>query len=219
MASKKIKIIWGVVISVAAIQVTLGNGCSGPLTGFDASSTSAGTNADTSGGTVAPSSSYEVIPGAKTVSLLYANQILDQMTACVGVTSPSDATIKMFTDKKGAVSTYGTPDSMNPAMMMSVISIAGEVCNDLINQEIAAGSRIFKGVDLKSNQLPADGDLRAGITRLALSCWNRQEDNEEQRVLLDLIYQNVANGEQSAARKSALLACTSVLSSLDSLLN
>ncbi|MGZ6398780.1 MAG: hypothetical protein ACXWRZ_13560 [Bdellovibrio sp.] len=215
---KKVKIILLIMASITAILVTVGNGCSLKMQGFELLPSSGNNDIQVQSSTQAVPP-YPIIPGAKTVSVAYANQILDQMTSCVGVKSPSDMTVKMFTDKKGAVSTYGTPESMNPAMMMAVVSIAGEVCNDLIAQELSTGTRIFKDMDLKSSQLPSDSALRSSVTRLALSCWSRHEQTEEQSSILDMVYKNVANGDVNAARVSALMVCTSILSSLDSLLN
>ncbi|MEN0059950.1 MAG: hypothetical protein AAGB31_14010 [Bdellovibrio sp.] len=217
MANKKIVGISATVVVLGTVLVTMGNGCSGQFGAFEVLPGLAdqGSNSATDTGSL----DSEVIPGAKTVSLVYANQILDQLTSCAGVLSPSDSTVKMFEEKKGAVSTYGTADSVNPAMMMAVISIAGEVCNDLINQEIQSGGRIFKDMNLSGNALPADGVLRGAISRLALSCWNRHEENDEQTAMLDMIYNSIGNSENGAGRKSALMVCTSMLSSLDSLLN
>lgn len=214
MANKKIIGIGSAIVILGTILVTLGNGCSGQMGGFEALQ-----DLSNGGNSSSTSLDSDVIPGAKTVSMVYSNQVLDQLSSCVGVVNPSDASRKMFQEKKGSISTYGTADSMNPAMMMGIISIAGEVCNDLINQEITGGGRIFKDIDLKASSLPTDASLRNAISRLALSCWNRNEENTEQQILLDMVYNNVTASEQGASRKSALMVCTSMLSSLDSLLN
>jgi hypothetical protein len=44
-------------------------------------------------------------------------------------------------------------------------------------------------------------------------------DSQERQIVMDLVYQNVTANEAQASKKSALLMCTSMLSSLDSLLN
>ncbi len=161
----------------------------------------------------------KVIPGTKTVSLVYSKQVLDQMTACLGVKTPSDQTIAMYGQKKGAISTYGTANTITSPMMMAVVSIAGEVCNDLLNQESTGPLRLFKDFNFQSTNLPDNGALRSAISRLSLSCWQRPVEAAETELLVDLAFKSVKNGEAKASRKSALLLCTSMLSSLDSLLN
>ena len=104
-------------------------------------------------------------------------------------------------------------------MMMAITSIAGEVCNDLINQELASGGRIFQGIDLAGNSLPGNSLLSESVTRLSLSCWQRYETDLERQSLIEMINSTVSNNETQPARKSALLICTAMLSSLDALLN
>lgn len=224
MANKKMIGIWGTIVILGSILVTLGNGCNGRMGGFEALGTSlvggsSGGSSSGTSGTLSGDLSSDIIPGAKTVSLVYSNQVLEQLSTCSGVQSVSDATVRMFEAKKGAISTYGTADTVNSAMMMAVISIAGEVCNDLINQEISAGGRIFSDVNLAANALPTDAALKGAVSRLALSCWNRRETSQEQQVILDMVYKTIGSADAGAARKSALMVCTSMLSSLDSLLN
>ena len=104
-------------------------------------------------------------------------------------------------------------------MMMAVTRIAGEICNDLINQEVKTVARIFSGFDMSSNNLPNTSLISDSISRMALSCWQRRETSVERELVLNMVQASVVATENSAARKSALLVCTSMLSSLDSLLN
>lgn len=214
LTRKSVNVI-SLIISVGTIVAVMGNGCSGDFKANQWNEAST-VNPDTGN---SPSSDMEIIPGTKTVSVLYANQALDQLASCAGVVKPSDATVKMYESKKGAISVYGVANTVNAAMMMSVISVAGEVCNDLIQQEITSGTRIFKDINLSDSTLAADSLLTAAAQRLALSCWSRPMDSQERQIVMDLVYQNVTANEAQASKKSALLMCTSMLSSLDSLLN
>lgn len=209
------KMVWiGATISmIGSILVFMGNGCSGAFVPKDLSDNSTNTSNSAS------SEDDDFIPGAKTASVVYANQVLEHLTGCAGVTTPSTGTLSVYENKKGAISVTGAANTVTSPMMMAITSIAGEVCNDLINQESGATKRIFKNFDMTASRLPADADMKDAVTRLALSCWQRQDDNTERQVLLDSIYNSVGATEAMASRKSALMACTSVLSSLDALKN
>lgn len=161
----------------------------------------------------------EVLPGARTVSLVYSKQVLDQLSSCAGLASPSDRTIAMYEQKQGAVSTYGYANTVTSPMMMAVTSIAGEICNDLVAQELVAGPRLFVGYNLAAAVVPNSSQLADSISRIALSCWQRNENSSERQVLLDMVNSSVMENETMASRKSALMICTAMLSSLDALLN
>lgn len=213
----KAKIMISVITSVVAVIVFFGNGCGRGF--FPVNQKDQAPTVDTTTTQSDTASNTDVIPGAKTVSVVYSKQALDQLSSCAGVEVPSDATINMYESKKGAISVYGTAETITSPMMMAVVSVSGELCNDLINQERSPDKqRIFKGWDFTSNTLPSAGMIDASITRLALSCWDRQEYSAERTVVQDVVY-SVTNGEAKASEKAALMLCTTMLSSLNSLLN
>lgn len=216
MTRNKRLVIFTVIAVVGIATLSIGNGCSQQYATRAISSdlASAATPATSTG-----SSNIDVIPGARTVSLVYSKQVLDQLSSCTGVALPSDKTTAMYEQKQGAVSMYGYVNTVTSPMMMAVTSIAGEVCNDLINQEAATGRRLFVGFDFMASALPNNAQLADSVSRMALSCWQRNETNLEREVLLDLVNSTVASNEALGGRKSALLICTAMLSSLDSLLN
>lgn len=161
----------------------------------------------------------DYIPGKLHVGTVYSKQVLDQFTHCAGVEFPSDDTIRMYDAKKGAISEFGNADTITSPMFMAIMSIAGEVCSDLIQQEIKAGARarIFKGWNLAGGTLPSTSDVNESITRLANSCWSRTETSDERMNFQDVAF-SVTAGEVGAAKKSALILCTGMLSSLDSIM-
>jgi len=211
---KNRKLIWiaATISLIGSILVFMGNGCSGQFTPKNFKNAS-----ETGLNSANDADMDDIIPGAKTASLAYANQIIDHLASCAGVQTPSDATMLVYENKKGAISVYGAANTVTSPMMMSVASVAGEICNDLIQQEISR-PRIFKNFDLTSNALPNQNDVKDAITRLALSCWQRQDTDAERNMLIDAV--NSLSTEPSlATKKSALLVCTSMLSSLDALTN
>lgn len=206
------------ILSLTAVSLVIfGNGCSEG--GFvPKESSSSGTQID--GSLQCKSATdIEVIPGAKTASVVGSLEVLKQLTNCVGLETYSDATKKVYDDKKGSISTYGTANSITPPMMMAITSIAGEVCADVIDKEIAQGGRIFSGIDLSSSSLPSNSQLGNAISNLALSCWRGNETSDEKALLLDMVNSSVGVSEAGASKKAALLLCTAMLSSLDALLN
>ena len=213
MITRNIKILVAVASSITAVLLTVGNGCSKRADMTTQSSTAPGGNSTSSSG-----SGSDFIAGVKSVSVVYQKQMLDQLTSCAGVESPSDATLIMYESKKGAISTYGSATSVTPPMMMAVTNIAGEICNDLIAQEKVAGkTRMFVNYGLGSTNVPQGVGLSDAVARLSLSCWQKMPTMAETNAIVDLV-STVASGA-GAADKSALLVCTSVLSSLYSLLN
>lgn len=219
---KAMPIIVTTVTITLGILIGVGNGCGRLSSGdYSASSTSTPTQpADSSTTTTGSGSDITVIPGARTVSMVYSKQVLDQLSACSGLALPSEKTLTMYEQKKGAISTYGTANTVTSPMMMAVTSIAGEICNDLIDQEVvSAQPRLFSGFNMAANVLPNNSELSDTISKLAVSCWQRNENSSERQLLLDMVSSSVGVNEALAARKSALLLCTSMLSSLDALLN
>lgn len=218
MNRRKFLSIVSVVSLVGGILVFMGNGCGGQFqtsegdgVNFSADSIPADPNSGSS-------ADEDFVAGQKTASVIYSQQALDQLAACLGVEVPSDSTVRMYESKRGQISVYGSAETITSPMMMGVVSTAGELCKDLIDQENATGQRIFKGWDLSSNNVPATGILNESITRIALSCWERPETSTEREILLDAA-NSISNGEASASSKTALIVCTSMLASLKSLLN
>ena len=202
---------------IVGATLSIGNGCSKQYLSKSGSIIDAASSVLPASS--APGSDVEVLPGARTASLVYSKQVLDQLSSCAGLASPSDKTIAMYQTKQGAISTYGYVNTVTSPMMMAVTSIAGEICNDLVAQEVTNGPRLFVGYNFRDAVLPNSTQLSDSISRIALSCWQRRENESEKQVLLDMITSSVGVAEPMGGQKSALMICTAMLSSLDSLLN
>lgn len=225
MKTKHIKIIIGSAVALTALLITVGNGCSkrAELTNMSSTSNSAANVFDPDGQNTSSSVSNDIIPGAKTASVVYAKQALDQLTSCAGVRKPSDDTIRMYNSKEGSISAVGDFNSVTAPMLVAVTNISGEICDDLIDQEVAdqAGGRsprIFQGFNMTSTALPSQADVDQAIARLAQSCWQKQESVAERDQIRDMLT-SIPAGSTLAQRRQALLLCTAVLSSLKSLTN
>jgi hypothetical protein len=218
MMNRNKKIIIIAVISVVGVAtLSIGNGCSQQYANFGSSNGNSAAGVGPGGSN--PSTDVTVIPGARTVSLAYSKQVLDQLSSCAGLAAPSDKTIAMYQQKQGAISMYGYVNTVTSPMLMAETSIAGEICNDLINQEMTSGPRLFIGYNFAANTVPDANMLGDSISRIALSCWQRNETSTERQLILDMIGSSVGAAEATASKKSALMICTAMLSSLDAMLN
>lgn len=218
---KKMKL-FSMIGAIGAAMVFIGHGCS-EFSGRNSSGSGG------SGSATNDNQDFEIIPGERTVSTVYAKQVLDNMTSCSGIGTPSVATIQEWTQRLGTISEYGYATSVSGPMMMGIVAIAGEICNDLISLETpkADSARIiFDGVDFtRGPSSVSNGTLRLVITRLARSCWQREDDSnpgpEGQTSETDLIINGfndiVAEGSgdtPAQTRNSMLAVCTGMLSSL-----
>lgn len=162
----------------------------------------------------------EVIAGAKTASLVGTTNIVHHYAACTGLETVSQLTQGVYDDKKSSIGTYGAVTSITAPYLMAVHSIAGEVCNDVIDQEIATGSRIFAGWNLAGNGVPSNAQLADAATNLSLSCWQDYEISQEEKdIVINSIVQSIGSSEAGGSRKAAVMLCTSMLASLNALLN
>ncbi|MCB0422800.1 MAG: hypothetical protein KDD61_17500, partial [Bdellovibrionales bacterium] len=119
---KKYLSIISLITVLAATSSIFGNGCQGP---GDVAGNSAGLNSEATDG------GFDAIPGERTASTVYANQILSNMVSCAGIGAESVQTRQEWEDRKGTLSEDGFATNLTAPMLMGVTAIAGEVCNDL----------------------------------------------------------------------------------------
>lgn len=198
--------------------IIFGNGCSEG--GFYPEANNSQDLSSTLNATCKDPNVIDVIPGAKTAALVGATNILQHYAACTGLTVVSSATSGVYDAKVGSVSTYGAVNSVTGPMMMAAHSIAGEVCNDVIDQELASGVRIFAGWNLSASVLPGQDQLSTAMDNMALSCYQNYEVSaEEKSILIGEITSSVGSTEVNASRKAAVMLCTSMLASLNAMMN
>jgi hypothetical protein len=226
MTAKHIKITIAASASLIAILITVGNGCS-KRADYSSTSSSSGSNNvfEADGNESATRPSNDLILGAKTASVVYAKQALDQLTSCAGVRAVSDDTIRMYDSKEGSISAYGDFNSVTAPMLVAITNISGEVCDDLIDQEVrldatGTNARIFRGIRMVNSDVRSDSGLYVeAIQKLALSCWHKQASNQEITEIVALLDTVPMTANAASNRRKSLLLCTAVISSLKSLMN
>ncbi len=215
--------IFSVVIGLFMTMVFVGHGCSDLLGRSSNKDTAA------SGPASDENQDFDVIPGERTVSTVYAKQILDNMTSCSGIGTPSVSTVQEWTQRLGTISEYGYATSISGPMMMGIVAIAGEICNDLVSLETPKPDVqriIFDGIDFtRGPSSVSSGAIRLVVNRLARSCWQRDnvtslgpQGEPSETDVIDTAYRDIVQagtGDTPAQTRAGMLAvCTGMLSSL-----
>lgn len=206
---------WGSIVFILfvslSIGIGLGQGCSRP---FQSSKNTSGNNSSEL--TNSQQTNSEVNPNLDSLSLVYNKQVLDHFVSCSGVGLPSDETLSTWESKRGAISIDGTILTITAPMLMSVTTIASDVCRDLIDQE-KISPRLFQGVDWSNPTLASDGAMNSAVKGLALSCWQRHEDDIERQLLVETIKSQFSAAPVDNSH-AFLFMCTAMLSSLDAII-
>jgi hypothetical protein len=200
-----------IIVSGALIIVGLGQGC-GKFTVMGDSSDSAQNSNSAEG------DDPGIKPNTQTIGLVYGKMALDQLTSCLGSGIPSDRTLAMYSSKESTLSETGSVATLTAPGLMAFASVAGEVCEDLLKNE-ANAPRMFIGFGFGQSSLPNQGALQDAMRRLALSCWSREEEQEE----ADIVMSSVNSAFQGATGPStphdaALFMCTSMAAALESMM-
>jgi hypothetical protein len=120
--------------------------------------------------------------------------------------------------KHSTLSETGSVATLTAPGLMAYASVAGEVCEDLLKNELNA-PRMFIGFGFGQSSLPNQGALQDAMRRLALSCWSREEDAEEADIVMSSVnsaFQG-ANGP-TTPHDAALFMCTSMAAALESMM-
>jgi hypothetical protein len=153
----------------------------------------------------------------RSVGITPFDKVLTAMASATGVV-PSAPTAAFVTQNQTSFSLNGEVGEITSGMWMSVTTLAGHVCRDLYDQELArpaAERRYYGGV-----ALGAGGPFTARdevIRRLALGAWGRLPMAAEQAEFQNALSAGgLAGGTLSATqtRDALLVLCTGTLASL-----
>lgn len=161
------------------------------------------------------------IPNTKTASVQRASRVLDQMVSCLGTGAPSNNARNAWNTNRGTISEEGLANSMTQPMAKTLVTVASEVCEDLMDQERGLASdqrRIFIEIDFNSGDV-SRGDLVLASKRIARSCWGRNATDDEINLVVNDIVDSFSssnddrNDDGNATRRKAVYMCTAMASS------
>ncbi len=181
-------------------------------------------NFNSDGGQVASSATTEALngdivplPNTKTSSVIRASRVLDNLVSCLGTIEPSTASRQEWSRNRGTISEEGLANTISQPMVKSMVGIAAQVCNDLLQKEIATNPnerRIFPDVDLDNGGFGTN-QLTLVSRRLARSCWGRNPTDDEITTITRDVAATFSGDEdnRTATRNKAIYLCTSMASS------
>ncbi|MEK7357204.1 MAG: hypothetical protein AAB250_12195 [Bdellovibrionota bacterium] len=156
---------------------------------------------------------------SKTVGISYSENTFSSMQNQTGVTAPSTNTRNAVTAQFTKLPETGRSDSVTAPMWVSITTVAGELCTDLVTQErgLAAAQRRFYG---QINFTTGPESITAGakddvIRRLARSFWARNETPQEKALILSALNGQFTSTVAADTNNAAMFVCTAMLSSLD----
>lgn len=192
----------------------------GPGVLDSSSQASTATNTFTVTGTNTGSSEMTEVIEAKSFGVSYSENAFSSMQNQTGVANPSAATRTAVTNQFTKLSETGKSDSVTAPMWVSLTTVAGELCNDLVTQEraaTAASRRFFGSVDFA--RAPASLSQAAKddvIRRLARSLWARNETPQEKTLILTSFDTSFAASTTVNDTQSGMMfLCTAMLAALD----
>lgn len=198
----KIKIfISGLVISSSAFAIaTLGNACGKFSSNLSFSNLSACDGKD----------DIYVYDKSKTVAISYGDQVLSNMRSCLGLRTISNTTRLEFQSRRPSFSEYGYANEVSGPMFMGIASLAGEVCNDFVEEEAQRTTGYaFDPASLSSTSL-SKTEVEDSFSNLAFRCWGRLPTTDE----LTQVSNGITDNFDSNPKLTAVSICTVVLSSL-----
>jgi hypothetical protein len=122
-----------------------------------------------------------------TLKIANSEEILPSLISIAGTGAPSATTQSGYDSWKTLYSESGNANSVNSPMMLGILNLSGEVCNDLIKQELLmpmASRRVFTKVNTDATTGDSPSTLSAEvkgdfIRRLARLAWARNETPDE----------------------------------------
>lgn len=154
-----------------------------------------------------------------TVAVLSASQVLRSWESCLGVTASATAVNRFNANARTIFPAEGDAKAATGPVMLQAMTLAGDLCTTLIQQEAAlsaADRKFFNSVDLGSRENPFTRDVVTDVVaRFSRACYGRRpasEDTDESyRAMIEL--GAVTNDGNNKARTLATMLCTGLMAS------
>ena len=131
----------------------------------------------------------------------------------------SQASRDEYTKQATNLSETGRLNSIGSSFQVAVTQLSAQLCLDKINAEAAPGAvrTLFAEIDLTQGGVMSDGALAMVINRLARAAWQRDESDEERKLLTAAVNESISIDPTAGAgptRNALLVLCTAVLASV-----
>jgi hypothetical protein len=208
-------------LSLISLCLTVAAGC-GLLTESQSKKDGAVDRASISG--LATSGSVQALATDGTAGMRHFMQLRQSMSAVTGVNATDNDVNTLFQGARNRLSLMGAADTVSPAMLLAMTSLAGLYCNKLIAVDFAIGAgaastrRAFSMITITGNTSQLVPAVREQLfQRLAELFWRRAATPAEVAILNTTLDEALAGRTVSTAelRAALLVACTAVLSSLE----
>ena len=151
----------------------------------------------------------------------YSENILTSMLTVTGVT-PNNTTLSSYNDKKTKISETGLANTITAPMWLAVTNLAGDVCRNLVTQEVALTSTnrsFFSQVDFTQGPSKVSASIQNDvIRRMARAYWGRNETVQELSLIKGATSSSFTGVTDNGAttQNEMLFICAAMLASLDS---
>lgn len=173
----------------------------------------------------APAATGNLDEDIKPVTVAYSENTLPTMQAQTGLTTVSARTLTAKNLAIAKITETGKVDTLNAPGLMAVTNLAGEVCLDLLTEEMAkaaANRRFFNQVDFTKAPATLTADNKADLVRrMSRNFFGRNETMAEKTLILSSLDATIADTRRTGVADGVdtqdvmIYACTAMLSSLD----
>jgi hypothetical protein len=210
-----------ILVPISLLLLVTFNNCSGE---FSASRDIASTSQ-------ASQQSSDSLSQASTSSLPFALLSVDQtLSSMLNVTNnaaPSTAILNEYNNRYGALAAGNDLGMVNSPLLLSTTSLAGEVCNSLVQNEknmMASARSFFPNINFAAGINSVDSaSYELSIRALARSAWGRNETQAEldtfTQFKTDFTSALATSAQSQSSSTSSLITatCAAVLSSFDAI--
>ncbi|RYZ67092.1 MAG: hypothetical protein EOP09_11625 [Proteobacteria bacterium] len=158
-------------------------------------------------------------------ALMSAEQNLQSMMKATNTTTLSGGAMAEYNNRYGALAAGNDLNMANGPMMLGATSLAGAICNDVVDAEVKGAARVLTAGVVFTGGVNGvtDAQYATLIRGLARQFWGRSENSNELAMLM--AYKTSFIADEPAASRTAVASaqdlvtstCAAMLSSVDSI--
>ena len=158
-----------------------------------------------------------------TVGLQNLRQILETRVVLTGI-QPDSGILDLYERSKTLFSLDGDALSVNGSMLLAIGALGGAFCDRLIDEESSrsdSSRKVFQGVNFNASLANLSSGARGTVIKNLFSSFLQREESEEEKTVLLSAIEEVSRAAAgiTATREAMMVACSTVLGSLDTIQN